>query len=45
MQKPLKSPLTKNPRFVDEIKDDKVRDEQAKMKRDIKNRIQKYIQL
>ena len=27
MQKPLKSPLTKNPRFVDEIKDDKVRDE------------------
>jgi hypothetical protein len=45
MQKPLKSPLTKNPRFVDEIKDNKVRDEQTQKKRDIQNRIQKYIQL
>ena len=45
MQKHLKSTLTENHRFVDEIKDDKVRDEQAQIKRDIQNRIQKYIQL
>lgn len=45
MHKALESTYIKTPKFIDEIKDDKVLDEQEQRKQAIKERVQKYMRI
>lgn len=45
MHKALEPAYIKTPRFIDEIKDEKVLDEQEQRKQAIKERIQKYMNI
>ena len=45
MQKALEPTYIRTPKFIDEIKDDKVLNEQVQRKQAIKERIQEYMKI